>query len=209
MQHAKYHSRASYNRAAHEDGSHAAHEIELACSTRKITLMSHVSLVRVTWQKYKNTRVLPHTSVNLEMSCTVSCKLLSHFSSNLACKVMYMQGIKYLTLIEICPVVIEIWGVENGDLAVPVNNTLVCHMSSLAADRPCVLIPLRKWLQHCILPQIYAGSYINLCMVLPYYKCIFYIAMYHFAWADQRPVQGNISYIAKQPGQYARNESNI
>ena len=48
VQHAKYHSCASYNRAAHEDGSHAAHEIELACSTRKITLMSHVSLVRVT-----------------------------------------------------------------------------------------------------------------------------------------------------------------
>ena len=26
--------------------------------------------------------------------------------------------------------------------------------------------------------------------------------MYHFAWADQRPVQGNISYISLQPGQY-------
>ena len=26
MQHTKYYSRASYNRAAHEDGSHAAHE---------------------------------------------------------------------------------------------------------------------------------------------------------------------------------------
>ena len=37
-------------------------------------------------------------------------------------------------------VVIEICGVENGDLAVPVNNTLVCCMSFLAADtRPCVL----------------------------------------------------------------------
>ena len=32
--------------------------------------------------------------------------------------------------------------VENGELAVPVNNTLVCHMAFLAADtRPCVLIP--------------------------------------------------------------------
>ena len=52
-----------------------------------------------------------------------------------------MQAIKYVNLIEIGPVVIEIWGVENGDLAVPVNNTLVCHTSSLAADtRPCVLI---------------------------------------------------------------------
>ena len=60
-----------YNRAAHKDGSRAAHEIELACSTQKITLMSHASLIRVTRQKYKNTRVLLHASVNLEMSHTV------------------------------------------------------------------------------------------------------------------------------------------
>ena len=26
--------------------------------------------------------------------------------------------------------------------------------------------------------------------------------MYHFALADQRPMQGNISYISLQPGQY-------
>ena len=72
MQHTKYYSCASYNRAAHENGSHAVHEIELACSTQKITLVSHASLVRVTRQKYKNTSVLPHASVNLEMSCTVA-----------------------------------------------------------------------------------------------------------------------------------------
>ena len=71
MQHTKYYSSASYNRAAHEDGSCAAHEIELMCSIRKITLMSHASSVRVTRPKYKNTRVLLHASVNLEMSCTV------------------------------------------------------------------------------------------------------------------------------------------
>ena len=52
-----------------------------------------------------------------------------------------MEGIKYVNLIEISPVVIEIQDVENGDLAVPVNNTLVCFTSFLAADtRPCVLI---------------------------------------------------------------------
>ena len=52
-----------------------------------------------------------------------------------------MEGIKYVILIEIGPVVIEIQGVENGELAVPVNNTLVCHTAFLAADtRPCVLI---------------------------------------------------------------------
>ena len=39
------------------------------------------------------------------------------------------------------PVVIEIRGVENGELAVAVNNTLVCHTAFLAADtRPCVLM---------------------------------------------------------------------
>ena len=37
--------------------------------------------------------------------------------------------------------VIEIRGVENGKLAVPVNSTLVHHTASLATDtRPCVLI---------------------------------------------------------------------
>ena len=48
-----------------------------------------------------------------------------------------------MNLIEISVVVIEIQGVENDELAVPVNNTLVCHMAFLAADhdtRPCVLI---------------------------------------------------------------------
>ena len=52
-----------------------------------------------------------------------------------------MEGIKYVNLIEISPVVIEIRGTENGKLAVPVNNTLVSHMVFLAADtRLCVLI---------------------------------------------------------------------
>ena len=51
-----------------------------------------------------------------------------------------MEGIKYVNLIEIGPVVIEIRGAENGELAVPVNNTLVSHTAFLAADtRPCVL----------------------------------------------------------------------
>ena len=54
-----------------------------------------------------------------------------------------MEGIKYVNLIEISPVVIEIQGAENGELAVLVNNTLVRHMAFLTADtRPCVLIML-------------------------------------------------------------------
>ena len=52
-----------------------------------------------------------------------------------------MEGIKYANCIEIGLVVIEIQGAENGMLAVPVNNTLVCHTAFLAADtQPCVLI---------------------------------------------------------------------
>ena len=47
----------------------------------------------------------------------------------------------YVNLIEIGPVVIKIRGAENGELAVPVNNTLVRHTAFLAADtRPCVLM---------------------------------------------------------------------
>ena len=56
---------------------------------------------------------------------------------------MYVDDTKYVNLIEIGPVVVEISGVKNGESAVPVNNTLVCHMAFLAADtRPCVLIYL-------------------------------------------------------------------
>ena len=45
-----------------------------------------------------------------------------------------MKGIKYVKLKEIGPVVIEIQGVENGELVVSLNNTLVCHTAFLAAD---------------------------------------------------------------------------
>ena len=53
-----------------------------------------------------------------------------------------MEGIKYVNLVQISPVAKEIHRAENGDLAAPVNNTLVCSTSFLATDtRPCVLIP--------------------------------------------------------------------
>ena len=59
----------------------------------------------------------------------------------LVCQVVYMEGMKYVNFIEIGPAVIKIWGVENGDLAVPVNNILVWRTSFLATDTwPCVLI---------------------------------------------------------------------
>ena len=57
-----------------------------------------------------------------------------------------MEGIKYVNLIEIGPMVIEIRGAENSELAVPVNNTLVSHTAFLAADtRPCVLMIKATW----------------------------------------------------------------
>ena len=66
-----------------------------------------------------------------------------------------MEGIEYVNMIEIGPV-IEIRGVENGKLAVPVNNTLVRHTAFLAAaTQPCVLMSCRK------LSVIY--TYITVC----------------------------------------------
>ena len=65
-----------------------------------------------------------------------------------------MEGIKYVTLIEISPVVIEIRGVENGKLVVPVNNTLVHHTAFLATDtRQCVLISTVIY-RHCVIVSI-------------------------------------------------------
>ena len=75
VQQTKYYLRASYNCAAHEDGSaRVAHEIELTCSTRKLTLVSHTSSDWVTRQKYKNIHVLQHMSVNLDVSGTVAIR---------------------------------------------------------------------------------------------------------------------------------------
>ena len=71
-----------------------------------------------------------------------SCEQLGRFLSNLVCRVVYMAGIKYVNLIEIDWVIIEIWGVEICELAVPVNsNTLVRHTAFFTADTwLCVLI---------------------------------------------------------------------
>ena len=46
-------------------------------------------------------------------------------------RVAYMEGIN---LIEIGPMVIDIRRIENGELAVPVNNTLVCNTAFYATD---------------------------------------------------------------------------
>ena len=70
-----------------------------------------------------------------------------------------MEGIKCVKLMEISPVVIEIRGVENSELAVPVNNALMSHMAFLAADtRPCVLIMIE--LMNC---GTFITKYISMC----------------------------------------------
>ena len=52
-----------------------------------------------------------------------------------------MEGIKYMYLVEICEVMFEKRRVENGELVVPVSNTLVHDTAFLATDtRLCVLI---------------------------------------------------------------------
>ena len=59
-----------------------------------------------------------------------------------------MEGIKYVKLMEIGEVVIEIQGVENGDLVVPIYNTLACCTPFLATDTwPCVLIDINMHTQ--------------------------------------------------------------
>ena len=72
----------------------------------------------------------------------MSCKLLNESSSSLVCEVVYIKSIKFVNLVHIIStVVLEIQGVENNDLTVPINNTLVCHISFFASDAQlCVLI---------------------------------------------------------------------
>ena len=67
-----------------------------------------------------------------------SCELLSRLLSCLVCRVGYMEVLKYVNLIEIGPAVIQIRGVEDGELAVPVNSTLVCHTAFWPLTHNCV-----------------------------------------------------------------------
>ena len=69
-------------------------------------------------------------------------------------------GYKYY--VEVSPTIIKIQGVKNGNLATPVNNTLVCHTSFLAADTQlCVLICTTNIL--CVANT----SYMYVCMHAP------------------------------------------
>ena len=91
-----------------------------------------------------------------------------------------MVGIKYMKLIEIGSVVIEIRGVENGKLAVPVNNTSVHHTAFLAADtQPCVLIHI-SWPDRYKIsntPMLKNGKTIDIqnhyCSILTQCACVY------------------------------------
>ena len=61
---------------------------------------------------------------------------MCQFSSNLESEVVYMVGIKYVNLVQIGLVFIEIQGnegIDNGNLVIPVNHTLACSTTFLAA----------------------------------------------------------------------------
>ena len=81
-----------------------------------------------------------------------------------------MEGIKYVNVIGIGPVVIEIQGVENVDLVVTVNNTLVCRTSFLAADtRLCVLILLKVYVTVVVTVHVYvhlSNKWVNLRLII-------------------------------------------
>ena len=56
-----------------------------------------------------------------------------------------MEGLKYVNLIDISTVVVEIRGVKNSELVVPVNNTLVCHTTFSAAKHKTVCLDNCAW----------------------------------------------------------------
>ena len=58
-----------------------------------------------------------------------------------------MEDIKYINLVQINPVVIEILEVEQGDLEVPVNNTLCAAHLSWLLTHNCV-----SWSVNIVIP---------------------------------------------------------
>ena len=62
----------------------------------------------------------------------ISWELLKRFPSILIYEIVYMWHRKCINLVEINLVVLEIQKAEFGNFTVPVNNTLVCCMSSFA-----------------------------------------------------------------------------
>jgi len=70
----------------------------------------------------------------------ISREPLARSPSNLVCEVKYMEGIKYINLVEIGSVVFELQEVEFGDFSVCVNNTYVVHATFLAARHTTVCL---------------------------------------------------------------------
>ena len=100
-------------------------------------------------------------------SGTICHKLLTRFSSNLVCEVVFMEGITMqINFGKIRPVVIEIQGVVNSDLVVLVNSTLVCSMAFLTAETwPCVLM------KYCLLCYCTVGGHGRFCMWMSVHVC--------------------------------------
>ena len=96
---------------------------------------------------------------------------------------MYIVGLKYADLVELNVVVIEIRGVENDMLAVPVStcNALACHTAFLATDTQSsvlityiFLINLFSYMYMCI-SRLATYIHIMLMMIL---KSNIYIYIY-------------------------------
>ena len=67
-----------------------------------------------------------------------------------------MEDIKYVNLIEIFVVVIEILLVENSKLTILINNELVHHTVFFATDtQPCVLIMVSSYLTSVKISPVY------------------------------------------------------
>ena len=92
--------------------------------------------------------------------------MLKQFPSILICEVVHMQGRKYINLVEMYLVVLEIQKAEFGNFALPVNNTLVCHTSIfvfLAADT-LVLLSVLIYIHAYIHARIY--TYIRVLSIV-------------------------------------------
>ena len=86
MQHTKYYSCASYNHAAHEDGSRAVHEIELTCSARNrahVLYMKDNSRVTSKFGLSNSTKMPEHTRV-----ATHECQLRNELYRSVSMKLL-------------------------------------------------------------------------------------------------------------------------
>ena len=95
----------------------------------------------------------------------ISCELLGQFLSNLICRVTYMEGIKYVDFIKISLMTIEIQGVENSKLVIPVTHLCTTRLSwQLTHD--------------CVSWYIYLSIYLSTIYLSIYLSIYIYIYIY-------------------------------